>query len=213
MCILYVLNKPIIGFHQMDNQRLINSLIEMRDLGNSLIVVEHDHDTMLQADYLIDIGPKAGREGGYVVATGTPKEVMDNPNSITGRYLSGKEYVEVPKSRRKGNGKFVELIGCQANNLKNINVKFPLGTLTCVTGVSGSGKSSLVDEILFKAIAENLYVTKEKPGRYKSIKGLELIDKVVDISQAPIGRTPRIDPDIHRCFWWYQRCFCKYQRI
>lgn len=192
--ILYVLDEPSIGLHQRDNQRLINSLVEMRDLGNSLIVVEHDHDTMLQADYLIDIGPKAGREGGYIIAEGTPKEVMDNPNSITGRYLSGKERIEVPEKRRRGNGKYVELTGCAANNLKNIDVKFPLGTLTCVTGVSGSGKSSLVDEILFKAVAENLYVTKEKPGQFKSIKGLQHIDKVVDISQAPIGRTPRSNP-------------------
>lgn len=192
--ILYVLDEPSIGLHQRDNQRLINSLIEMRDLGNSLIVVEHDHDTMLQADYLIDIGPKAGREGGYIMAQGTPQEVMDNPNSLTGKYLSGKERIEVPTKRRKGNGKFVEIKGCTANNLKNIDVKFPLGTLTCVTGVSGSGKSSLVDEILYKAVAEQLYVVKEKPGQYKSIKGLENIDKVVEISQAPIGRTPRSNP-------------------
>jgi excinuclease ABC subunit A len=192
--ILYVLDEPSIGLHQRDNQRLINSLIEMRDLGNSLIVVEHDSDTMLQADYLIDIGPKAGREGGYVMAAGTPQEVMENPNSLTGKYLSGKERIEVPKVRRKGNGKYIEIKGCAANNLKNIDVKFPLGTLTCVTGVSGSGKSSLVDEILFKAAAEELYVTKEKPGQYKSIKGLENVDKVVDISQAPIGRTPRSNP-------------------
>jgi excinuclease ABC subunit A len=149
---------------------------------------------MLQADYLIDIGPKAGREGGYVMAAGTPEEVMVNPNSLTGKYLSGKERIEVPKVRRKGNGKVIEIKGCAANNLKNIDVKFPLGKLTCVTGVSGSGKSSLVDEILFKAAAERLYVTKEKPGQYKSIKGLENIDKVVDISQSPIGRTPRSNP-------------------
>jgi excinuclease ABC subunit A len=192
--ILYVLDEPSIGLHQRDNQRLINSLIEMRDLGNSLIVVEHDHDTMLQADYLIDIGPKAGREGGYVMAEGTPQEVMANPNSLTGKYLAGIEKIDIPTKRRKGNGKFIEIIGCAANNLKNIDVKFPLGTLTCVTGVSGSGKSSLVDEILFKAAAASLYVTKEKPGQYKSIKGLQHIDKVVDISQAPIGRTPRSNP-------------------
>ena len=192
--ILYVLDEPSIGLHQRDNQRLINSLKEMRDLGNSLIVVEHDHDTMLQADYLIDIGPKAGREGGYIMAQGTPQEVMDNPNSLTGKYLSGIKRIEVPTTRRKGNGKFIEIKGCSANNLKNIDVKFPLGTLTCVTGVSGSGKSSLVDEILFKAAAESLYTVKEKPGEHKSIKGLENIDKVVDISQSPIGRTPRSNP-------------------
>ena len=192
--ILYVLDEPSIGLHQRDNQKLINSLKEMRDLGNSLIVVEHDHDTMLQADYLIDIGPKAGREGGYIIAEGTPQEVMENPSSLTGQYLSGKMKVDLPTKRRKGNGKFVELFGCTANNLKNIDVKFPLGTFTCVTGVSGSGKSSLVDEILYKAIAEKLYVVKEKPGPYKSIKGLQHIDKVVNISQAPIGRTPRSNP-------------------
>lgn len=189
--ILYVLDEPSIGLHQRDNQKLINSLLEMRDIGNTLIVVEHDHDTMLQADYLIDIGPKAGIHGGYVVAAGTPEEVMANENSITGRYLSGKEKIDVPTNRRKGNGKYIELKGCTQNNLKNIDVKFPLGTFTCVTGVSGSGKSSLINEILFKAVAASLYVTKDKPGKYKSIKGLENIDKVVDISQSPIGRTPR----------------------
>lgn len=192
--ILYVLDEPSIGLHQRDNQRLIDSLLSMRDLGNTLIVVEHDDETMLQADYLIDIGPKAGIHGGYVVAEGTPEEVMKNENSITGRYLSGKERIDIPKTRRTGNGLFIELKGCSENNLKDINVKFPLGTFTSVTGVSGSGKSTLVNEILFKTIAANLYVTKEKPGRYKSIKGLEYIDKVVDISQDPIGRTPRSNP-------------------
>lgn len=192
--ILYVLDEPSIGLHQRDNQRLINSLVEMRDLGNTLIVVEHDHDTMLQADYLIDIGPKAGLEGGYIVAEGTPEEVMKNEKSITGQYLSGRKRIDIPEKRRKGNGRFLELKGCSEHNLKNINAKFPLGTLTCVTGVSGSGKSSLVDEILYKAVAANLYITREKPGQYKTIKGLELIDKVVDISQSPIGRTPRSNP-------------------
>ncbi|MDD2470205.1 MAG: excinuclease ABC subunit UvrA, partial [Bacilli bacterium] len=192
--ILYVLDEPSIGLHQRDNQRLIDSLIQMRDLDNSLIVVEHDHDTMMQADYLIDLGPKAGREGGYVIAAGTPKEVMENPNSLTGKYLSNKERIEIPAKRRKGNGNFIELKGCEHNNLKNIDVKFPLGTFICVTGVSGSGKSSLVSETLYRAVAEKLYVVKEKPGRFKSIKGLEYIDKVVDISQTPIGRTPRSNP-------------------
>ena len=192
--ILYVLDEPSIGLHQRDNQKLINSLIEMKDLGNSLIVVEHDHDTMLQADYLIDIGPNAGREGGYIIAAGTPEEVMANEKSLTGQYLSGKLNIDVPKKRRKGNGKFIEIKGCAENNLKNINVKFPLGKFICVTGVSGSGKSSLVDEILYKAVADYLYVTKAKPGKFKSIKGLENIDKVVEISQAPIGRTPRSNP-------------------
>ncbi len=191
---IYVLDEPSIGLHQRDNQKLINSLFEMRDLGNTLIVVEHDEDTMLQADYLIDIGPKAGALGGYVVAKGTPKEVMANDASITGRYLSGKEKIDVPKSRRKGNGKYIEIKGCKHNNLKNIDVKIPLGKLVCITGVSGSGKSSLVNETLYKIVASNLYSSKSKPGEYKSIKGLEHIDKVVEISQDPIGRTPRSNP-------------------
>ncbi len=192
--ILYVLDEPSIGLHQRDNQKLINSLLEMRDLGNTLIVVEHDHDTMKQADYLVDIGPVAGRNGGYIVAQGTPEEVMKNENSITGRYLSGKEKIEVPSKRRKGNKLFIELKGACENNLKNINVKFPLGKFICVTGVSGSGKSTLVNQILYKIIRNNLYKTKEKPGKYKSIKGLENIDKVIEISQAPIGKTPRSNP-------------------
>lgn len=192
--ILYVLDEPSIGLHQRDNQKLINSLLEMRDLGNTLIVVEHDSETMLQADYLIDIGPKSGIHGGYVMAQGTPKEVMNNPNSITGKYLSGKLKIDVPKKRRKGSGKFIELKGCKENNLKNINVSFPLGTFTCVTGVSGSGKSSLVNEILYKTLSTSLYKSKEKPGKYKSIKGLENIDKVINVSQDPIGRTPRSNP-------------------
>jgi excinuclease ABC subunit A len=192
--ILYVLDEPSIGLHQRDNQKLINSLMEMRDLGNSLIVVEHDHDTMLQADYIIDIGPKAGREGGYVIAAGTPEEFMANDESVTARYLSGKEKIEVPTKRRKGNGKYIEIKGCAENNLKKINVKFPLGKFVCVTGVSGSGKSSLVDEILYKAVASHLYKTRGKPGQFTSIKGLDYIDKVINISQDPIGRTPRSNP-------------------
>ena len=192
--VLYVLDEPSIGLHQRDNQRLINSLLEMRDLGNTLVVVEHDTDTMLQADYLVDIGPLAGEHGGNIVAKGTPKEVMENENSLTGKYLSGKLKIDVPKTRRKGNKKYLEVIGAKENNLKNINVKFPLGTLTCVTGVSGSGKSSLVNEILYKAVAANIYKTKDKPGKHKEIKGINSIDKVIDISQAPIGRTPRSNP-------------------
>ncbi len=192
--VLYVLDEPSIGLHQRDNNRLIKSLLEMRDLGNTLIVVEHDTDTMLAADYLVDIGPKAGLHGGNIVAEGTPLEVMNNENSITGRYLKGIEKIEVPAVRRKGNKKYIELKGCSENNLKNINVKFPLGTFTCVTGVSGSGKSTLVNDILYKTIANKLYKNKEKPGKYKSIKGLENIDKVIDISQDPIGRTPRSNP-------------------
>ena len=192
--VLYVLDEPSIGLHQRDNQRLINSLLEMRDLGNTLIVVEHDVDTMLASDYLVDIGPGAGLHGGEIVAEGTPNEVMSNEKSLTGRYLSGKERIELPKERRTGNKKFLEIKGASENNLKNIDVKILLGTFTCVTGVSGSGKSSLVNEILFKAVAGNIYKTKEKPGKFKKIKGLENIDKVVDISQAPIGRTPRSNP-------------------
>ncbi len=192
--VLYVLDEPSIGLHQRDNQRLINSLIEMRDIGNTLVVVEHDTDTMLAADYLVDIGPGAGLHGGQVVAEGTPEEVMKNPNSLTGKYLTGALKIEVPETRRKGNKKFIEIKGATENNLKNIDAKFPLGTFTCVTGVSGSGKSSLINEILYKALAANLYRTKEKPGKFKSIKGLDNIDKVVDISQSPIGRTPRSNP-------------------
>ena len=192
--VLYVLDEPSIGLHQRDNERLINSLLDMRDLGNTLVVVEHDTDTMLAADYLVDIGPFAGIHGGQVVAHGTPEEVMKNENSLTGKYLSGKEKIEVPKKRRKGNGKYLEVKGASENNLKNINVKFPLGKFICVTGVSGSGKSSLVNEIVYKTVASNLYKTKVKPGKHKKILGLENIDKVIDISQAPIGRTPRSNP-------------------
>ena len=192
--VLYVLDEPSIGLHQRDNEKLIKSLLEMRDLGNSLIVVEHDIDTMLAADYLIDVGPYAGDNGGRIVAKGTPQEVMANKNSLTGKYLTGELKIEVPKTRRKGNKKFLEIKGAKENNLKNINVKIPLGTFTCVTGVSGSGKSSLVNEILYKAVAVNVYGSKLKPGKYKEIKGLDNIDKVVQITQAPIGRTPRSNP-------------------
>ena len=192
--VLYVLDEPSIGLHQRDNQRLINSMLEMRDLGNTLIVVEHDTDTMLQADYLVDIGPGAGLHGGHVVAAGTPEEVMHNKNSLTGKYLSGEYKIDVPTSRRKGNKKYLTVKGASENNLKNITVKLPLGTLTCVTGVSGSGKSTLVNEIIYKCVSNNLYKSKEKPGAYKTVTGLDNIDKIVDISQAPIGRTPRSNP-------------------
>ena len=192
--VLYVLDEPSIGLHQRDNQRLIDSLLKMRDLGNTLVVVEHDTDTMLQADYLVDVGPGAGEHGGEIVASGTPNEVMNNLNSLTGDYLSGRKKIEIPKKRRKGNGKYIEIKGAKENNLKNINVKFPLGKLVLVTGVSGSGKSSLVNEILYKSLALNVYKSKVVPGLHKSIKGLENIDKVIDITQDPIGRTPRSNP-------------------
>ena len=192
--ILYVLDEPSIGLHQRDNNRLINSLKEMRDLGNTLIVVEHDTDTMLASDYLVDIGPKAGDEGGRLVVAGTPEEVMKCDKSITGRYLSGKESIDLPKKRRKGNGKSIKLTGCSENNLKNISVEFPLGKFICVTGVSGSGKSTLVNEILGKILSSTINKSKEKPGKYKTVKGLEYVDKVVNITQDPIGRTPRSNP-------------------
>ena len=192
--VLYVLDEPSIGLHQRDNDKLINSMLEMRDLGNTLIVVEHDTDTMLKADYLVDIGPGAGEHGGQVIACGTPKEVMKNKNSLTGKYLTGELKIDVPKTRRKGNKLFLEVKGASEHNLKNINVKVPFGTMTCVTRVSWSGKSTLVNEIIYKSVAQNLYHSKDKPGKYKEIKGLENIDKVIDISQSPIGRTPRSNP-------------------
>jgi len=192
--VLYVLDEPSIGLHQKDNDKLIKAMLKMRDLGNTLIVVEHDLDTMRSADYLVDIGPLAGDAGGEVVAAGTPEEVAKCDNSITGRYLSGKEQIEIPKKRREGTKKYLEIKGASANNLKNIDVKIPLGKFTCVTGVSGSGKSSLIDEILYKALASNIYKSKVKPGAHKKIIGLENVDKVVNISQNPIGRTPRSNP-------------------
>lgn len=193
--VLYVLDEPSIGLHQRDNARLIQTLKEMRDLGNTLIVVEHDDETMLSSDYLVDIGPYAGIHGGEVVACGTPQEVMDNPNSITGAYLSGKMKIEVPAKRRKGNGKFLKIVGGAQNNLKNISVTFPLGVITCVTGVSGSGKSTLVNEILYKNAYVKLYSAKKVvPGKVKRIDGLDQIERIVHISQQPIGRTPRSNP-------------------
>ena len=192
--VLYVLDEPSIGLHQRDNERLINSLLEMRDLGNTLIVVEHDSDTMLAADYLVDVGPGAGDVGGEIVACGTPKEVMNNDNSITGKYLSGKLCIEVPKKRRKGIKKSIIIKGAKEHNLKNIDVEIPLGTFTCITGVSGSGKSTLINEILVKALSQKIYNSKDKPGKHEKIKGVENIDKIVAISQNPIGRTPRSNP-------------------
>lgn len=192
--VLYVLDEPSIGLHQRDNEKLIQSLKEMRDLGNTLIVVEHDTDTMMAADYLVDIGPGAGTLGGYIMAAGTPEEVMKNPNSLTGKYLTGVEKIEVPNKRRKGNGLYLEVKGAAEHNLKKINVKFPLGKFICVTGVSGSGKSTLVNDILYNALTKKVYKSKTVVGKCKEIKGLENIDKVVHITQDPIGRTPRSNP-------------------
>ena len=192
--VLYILDEPSIGLHQRDNDKLINTMKKMRDLGNTLIVVEHDEDTMLAADYLVDIGPGAGVRGGEVVSAGTPEEVKNDPDSLTGQYLSGKKFIPLPNERRKGNGKYIEVVGARENNLKNINVKFPLGTFIGVTGVSGSGKSTLVNEILYKHLAQKLHRAKVKPGKHKEIKGIEAIEKVIDIDQSPIGRTPRSNP-------------------
>lgn len=192
--VLYVLDEPSIGLHQRDNDKLIHTLHQIRDLGNSVIVVEHDEDTMRESDYIIDIGPGAGVHGGQVVAAGTPEEIMQDENSITGKYLSHRLKIAVPKKRRKGNGKYIEIKGAKENNLKNINVKFPLGTYTVVTGVSGSGKSSLVNEILCKGIQASVSRTKIKPGAHRAIVGLENVDKVINVSQDPIGRTPRSNP-------------------
>ncbi len=194
MGVLYILDEPSIGLHQRDNNRLLGTLKHLRDLGNTLIVVEHDEDTMYAADHIIDIGPGAGANGGYVVAQGTVREIMEAKDSVTGAYLSRKKFIPVPKERRKGNGRRIEVVGAQENNLKNINVRFPLGTLTLVTGVSGSGKSTLVNEILYKGIASRLYHAKGKPGKHKRIQGLENIDKIINIDQQPIGRTPRSNP-------------------
>ena len=194
MGVLYILDEPSIGLHQRDNDKLLGTLKHLRDLGNTLIVVEHDEDTMRAADSLIDIGPGAGSHGGQVVSAGTPEEVMADPNSLTGQYLSGKKRIEVPSVRRKGNGKFLTVRGARENNLRGIDVTVPLGTFTCVTGVSGSGKSSLVNEILYKKLGVELNRMKAHPGRHDAIEGLEHLDKVINIDQSPIGRTPRSNP-------------------
>ena len=194
MGVLYILDEPSIGLHQRDNDKLLATLKNLRDLGNSLIVVEHDEDTMRAADYLIDIGPGAGVHGGQVVAAGTPAEVMANPDSLTGQYLSGKKKIEVPAVRRPGNGKLLKVVGAAENNLRHIDVEFPLGTFTVVTGVSGSGKSSLVNEVLFKRLGAELMRMKVRPGKCDHIEGIEQLDKVVNIDQSPIGRTPRSNP-------------------
>lgn len=192
--VMYILDEPSIGLHQRDNDRLISSLKKMRDLGNTLIVVEHDEDTMRAADYLIDVGPGAGENGGQIVAAGTPEEVEKNPKSLTGQYLAGKKFIPVPLKRRAGNGEFVEVFGAAENNLKSLNVKFPLGKFTVVTGVSGSGKSTLVNMILKRALAQKMNHNSEKPGKYKKITGYENLDKIIAIDQSPIGRTPRSNP-------------------
>lgn len=194
MGVLYILDEPSIGLHQRDNDKLIAALQRLRDLGNTLIVVEHDEDTMYAADYIVDIGPGAGVHGGEVVCAGTVDEIKACENSITGQYLSGRKRVAIPESRRPGNGKFVEITGAKENNLKNINVKIPLGTFTVVTGVSGSGKSSLINEILYKGLVSKLGQARARPGKFRTIKGVENLDKVIDINQAPIGRTPRSNP-------------------
>ncbi len=192
--VLYVLEEPSIGLHQRDNDKLIATLKRLRDLGNTLVVVEHDEDTMRQADYIVDIGPGAGVHGGEVVAEGSVEDICKAPRSITGAYLSGRKRIEVPATRRKGNGKKLRIVGAAENNLKNVNVDIPLGKMICVTGVSGSGKSSLINEIFYKALAMELNGAKRRPGKYKEIKGLENVDKVIGIDQAPIGRTPRSNP-------------------
>ncbi len=192
--VLYILDEPSIGLHQRDNEKLIETLKKLRDLGNTVLVVEHDEDTMYAADQIIDIGPGAGVHGGHVVAQGTAEEIKNVPESITGKYLSGRMKIEVPKKRRKSNGKSIEVIGASEHNLKNINVKFPLGVFTCVTGVSGSGKSTLVNDILYKNIARQINGASEKPGKCKEIKGIQNIDKIINIDQSPIGRTPRSNP-------------------
>ena len=192
--VLYILDEPSIGLHQRDNEKLIATLKKLRDLGNSVLVVEHDEDTMYAADQIIDIGPGAGVHGGNVLGQGTAEEIKLIQGSETGAYLSGRKKIEVPKKRRKSNGKSIEIIGASQNNLKNINVKFPLGVFICVTGVSGSGKSTLVNDILYKTISRDLNGANEKPGKCKEVKGIENIDKIINIDQSPIGRTPRSNP-------------------
>ena len=192
--VLYVLDEPSIGLHQRDNDRLIKTLRHLTDIGNTLIVVEHDEDTMRECDYIVDIGPGAGVHGGQIVAQGTLDEILDNPNSITGQYLSGKKEIHIPKTTREGNGNFIEIVKANENNLKNINVKFPLGKFTCITGVSGSGKSTLINDILYKGIASKINRLRDRPGKHKEIKGIDNIDKIINIDQSPIGRTPRSNP-------------------
>ncbi|EPZ61659.1 ABC transporter family protein [[Clostridium] sordellii ATCC 9714] len=192
--VLYVLDEPSIGLHQRDNDRLIKTLRHLTDIGNTLIVVEHDEDTMREADYIVDIGPGAGIHGGEIVAEGVLDEILRNSNSLTGQYLSGKKVIPIPETTREGNGNFLEIVKASENNLKNISVKFPLGKFTCITGVSGSGKSTLINDILYKGIATKINRLRERPGKHKEIKGIENIDKIINIDQSPIGRTPRSNP-------------------
>lgn len=194
MGVLYILDEPSIGLHQKDNDKLLATLRHLTDIGNTLLIVEHDEDTMYAADYIIDIGPGAGIHGGEVVATGTVEDIKDCKESLTGQYLSGAKKIVVPASRRKGNGKYIKVKGAAQNNLQNINVDFPLGVFNCVTGVSGSGKSSLVNEVLAKNVAAAVNHSKAKPGNCKSVSGIENIDKIIIIDQSPIGRTPRSNP-------------------
>jgi excinuclease ABC subunit A len=194
MGVMYVLDEPSIGLHPRDNARLIHTLLSLRDIGNTLLVVEHDEETMRTADWIIDIGPGAGEHGGHIVASGTFDDIYHHPESITGQYLSGRRSIPVPDTRRKGNGKKLVLKGAAENNLKNVTVEFPLGTFICVTGVSGSGKSTLITDTLYRRLAQVLYRAHDKPGRFKELQGIEHIDKVIDIDQSPIGRTPRSNP-------------------
>jgi excinuclease ABC subunit A len=192
--VLYVLDEPSIGLHPRDNTRLLNTLKGLRDLGNTVLVVEHDNDTILTADWIVDLGPGAGEHGGKVIAEGTPQDILAHPKSLTGAYLSGRKQVPMPKKRRTGNGKHLTIVGARANNLKNINVEIPLGKLVCITGVSGSGKSTLMSDILYNALVARLHGAHTQPGEHKCIEGIEHLDKIINIDQSPIGRTPRSNP-------------------